>query len=126
MLYYRGETRARADQRIKERFGIAVPPRTFSTWLAEYRELTTYARLRNQVPIERRPRTLIRSVRLHHQRVYDYRVHQGKLASIVATSEHQRLQPMADYSPRWPKSARASSFRPRLNRVFDADAERDI
>src|SRR3984957_306219 len=66
MLYYRGETRQRASQRIKERFGIAVPPRTFSTWLAEYREITTYARLRNLRPVEPRPRTLIRSVRLHH------------------------------------------------------------
>src|SRR5450759_1248981 len=49
-------TAALAGQRIKERFGIAVPPRTFSTWLAEYRDLTTYARLRNQRPIEPRPR----------------------------------------------------------------------
>ena len=90
MLYYRGETRERAGQRIKERFGIAVPPRTFSTWLAQYREITTYARLRAQRPVVPRPRALIRSVRLHHQQLYEYRIHQGKLAMILATSEHQK------------------------------------
>ncbi len=97
MLYYRGETRERAGQRIKERFGIAVPPRTFSTWLAQYREITTYARLRAQRPVVPRPRALIHSVRLHHQQVYEYRIHQGKLATILATSEHQKLQPIADF-----------------------------
>lgn len=38
MLYYRGETREHTSKRIGERFGIAVPARTLSTWLAEYRE----------------------------------------------------------------------------------------
>ena len=46
-LYYHGETRSRVSQRIKERFGVRVSPRTLSQWLAEYRELTTYARLRS-------------------------------------------------------------------------------
>src|ERR1700722_8410410 len=68
IFYYRGDTRARAAQRIKERFGIAIPPRTFSTWLAEYRELTTYARLRDTQITRYRPDRIIRAVRLHHQR----------------------------------------------------------
>jgi transposase-like protein len=45
MFYYRGETRVRTAQRVKERFGIVVPSRTLSAWLSEYRELTTYAPL---------------------------------------------------------------------------------
>ena len=46
MLYYLGDTRERTAKHIKERFGITVPLRTLSAWLAEYRGLTTYARLR--------------------------------------------------------------------------------
>lgn len=91
MLYYRGETRERTSMRIKERFGIAVPSRTLSTWLAQYRELTTYARLRQEGAAHFPPNRLIRSVRLHHQQVYNYRMHRGKLASVLATPQHAQF-----------------------------------
>lgn len=96
MRYYAGDTRARTALYIKERFGIAVPARTLSAWLAEYRGLTTYARLREQRTSEhmRRP---IRSVRLHHQQVYNYRFHQPKLAAALARPEHQRFAPLGGY-----------------------------
>jgi PD-(D/E)XK nuclease superfamily len=96
-LYYRGETRQRVAQRIKERFGLSVSPRTLSQWLAEYRELTTYARLRSRTITRFTPHTLIRSTRLHHKQVYTYRVHQGKLALILAEKQHAAFSPVADY-----------------------------
>jgi hypothetical protein len=76
-LYYRGETCRRVAHRIKERFGLSVSPRTLSQWLAEYRALTTYARLRSRALMLFTPHTLIRSPRLHHKQVYTYRLHQG-------------------------------------------------
>jgi len=97
MHYYRGETRENTSRRIKERFGIAVPARTLSTWLAEYRELTTYARLRAQCATEFRPNRIIRSVRLHHQQVYQYGIHRGKLAGMLASTEHSRFQPLEGF-----------------------------
>ena len=96
-LYYRGETRQRVAQRIKERFGLSVSPRTLSQWLAEYRELTTYARLRSQALTHFTPHTLIRSTRLHHKQVYTYRLHQGKLALILADKQHEAFSPVAAY-----------------------------
>ncbi len=69
MSYYRGQTRQRVTKRIKERFGLAINPRTLSTWLAQYRELTTYARLRQLCSKHFTPYQLIRSVRLHHKQV---------------------------------------------------------
>ena len=45
--FYRGETRQHVARHLKEQFGIATSPRTISSWLSEYRELTTYARLRS-------------------------------------------------------------------------------
>jgi hypothetical protein len=96
-LYYRGETRRRAAQRIKERFGLRVSPRTLSQWLSEYRELTTYARLRPQALTRFTPHTLIRSTRLHHKQVYTYRLHHGKLALILADKEHEAFSPVATY-----------------------------
>ena len=96
-LYYRGETRRRVAQRIKERFGLSVSPRTLSQWLSEYRELTTYARLRSRALTLFTPHTLIRSTRLHHKQVYTYRLHQGKLALILAEQQHAAFSPVATY-----------------------------
>jgi transposase-like protein len=97
MHYYRGDTRAQAAKRIAERFDVTVPSRTLSNWIAEYRELTTYARLREDCAKLFRPNRVIRSVRLHHQQVYEYRIHQGKLATILATAEHQRFRIVEKY-----------------------------
>ena len=95
--YYRGETRAQTSRRIAERFGITVPSRTLSNWIAEYRPLTTYARLREEGARLFRPNRIIRSVRLHHQQVYEYRIHQAKLATILAGSEHSRFRPVEKF-----------------------------
>lgn len=97
MLYYRGNTRAVVARRIKSRFGIRVPERALSNWLAEYRELTTYDKMRQSVLSEYRPHEIIRSVRLHHQQVYEYRIHQAKLDRIVHTPRHRKLGPMGQY-----------------------------
>jgi transposase-like protein len=77
MRYYRGETRRHVTIHIKERFRLSVSPRTLSQWLAEYRPLTTYARLHPQLLPHLRPHQLICSTRLHHQQVYYYRIHRG-------------------------------------------------
>jgi ATP-dependent exoDNAse (exonuclease V) beta subunit len=44
-----------------------------------------------------RPIRLIRSVRLHHQQVYQYGIHRGKLLSILSTNQHQRFEPLDAY-----------------------------
>jgi hypothetical protein len=82
---------------MAERFGVAVPARTLSNWIAEYRELTTYARLREECARSFRPNRIIRSVRLHHQQVYEYRIHQGKLAAILGTPEHEQFRAVEKY-----------------------------
>src|SRR5215468_970988 len=97
MRYYRGDTRQQVTTHIKERFGLHLSPCTLSQWLAEYRPLTTYARSRAKLLPHFKPHQLIRSTRLHHQQVYHYRIHQGKLASLLSTAEHQAFQPLETY-----------------------------
>src|SRR5205823_11913966 len=75
----------------------ASAPHTLSQWLAEYRELTTYARLRPALLPQFRPHHLIRSTRLHHQQVYHYRINQGKHASLLSNPEHQTCRPLETY-----------------------------
>lgn len=127
MLYYRGETRAAVIKRVRERFGVAVPVRTLSSWLSEYRELTTYARLRRQGMANFRPNRIIRSVRMHHQQVYRYCIHQGKLAAILDEPRYRSrtaigsyLSEMAEACPHhlFQEGGRASQGRA----AFDLDA----
>ncbi len=95
--YYRGETREHAAQKIKERFGISVPPRTLSAWLSQYRDLTPYARLRGRYTSVYRPNRVIRATRLHHQQVYEYRFHQAKLDWALGFPKQQHLQPLREF-----------------------------
>jgi transposase-like protein len=69
MNYYQGYTRAQTSQRIAERFDIKVPPRTVSNWIAEYRGLTTYARMCDAGAKLYRPNRIVRATRLQHQQV---------------------------------------------------------
>jgi hypothetical protein len=95
--YYHGDTRQQVATRLKERFGLTLSPRTLSQWLAEYRSLTTYARLRTTLLSQFRPHQLIRSTRLHHQQVYHYRIHRGKLAYLLSQDERQAFRPIETY-----------------------------
>jgi hypothetical protein len=109
ILYYRGETRAVTVKRIKERFGIAVPLRTLSAWLAEYRPITTYSRLRDVLARNFLPHRIIHAARLHHQQVYEYRFHRGKLDFALSIPKQQHLQPiqtyLTDIAESWPAPA---------------------
>lgn len=94
VLFYQGETRERTVQRIRQRFGIAVPVRTLASWLAEYRELTTYAPMRKAGMAALPPDRLVGSARLHHRQVHEFRVHHGKLGALLHESS---LAPIAEY-----------------------------
>src|SRR3546814_10046634 len=87
MLYYRGSTRAATTRTIRERFGIDVPLRTLSSWIAEYRDITAFARMRDEARAGFLPHRIVRSVRLHHRQVYRYCVHRSE----AHTSELQSL-----------------------------------
>jgi plasmid stabilization system protein ParE len=95
--FYQGYTLEHTAKYITRRFGVSVHSRTISRWLSEYRDLTSYDRLREEGRHHLTPHQLIRSIRLHHKQVYTYRIHHGKLDHITAGSEHRRFQPVADY-----------------------------
>jgi transposase-like protein len=95
--FYQGNTLDRTAHDLNRRFGVSVDTRTISRWLAQYRDLTTYARLRADIGRRTPPHRLIRSTRLHHRQVYTYRIHQGKLAHILRGREHQAFAPIESY-----------------------------
>jgi hypothetical protein len=64
---------------MRRRYHREIPERTISSWLNEYRPLSTYSRLRLAGRKLFRPETLIRSHTFHHQQVYRFQLHRAKL-----------------------------------------------
>ena len=91
-----GHTIDRTADYIRTRFGHRLHPRTISRWLAEYRELTTYARLRRRL-------SALHATQPHPlnapppQAGLHVPVHQGKLALLLHGKQHEAFRPVADY-----------------------------
>ncbi len=67
-----------------------IPERTISSWLTEYRPLTTYARLRASCKKLFPPATILCTRTFHHQQVYRFQVHQAKLELLTSTDEETK------------------------------------
>jgi len=68
---------------LHTRFHRNIPERTISSWLTEYRPLTTYARLRASCKKLFPPATILCTHTFHHQQVYRFQVHQAKLELLT-------------------------------------------
>ena len=68
---------------LHTRFHRNIPERTISSWLTEYRPLTTYSRLRASGRKLFPPDTVVRSHTFHHQQVYRFQVHRAKLELLT-------------------------------------------
>ncbi|HEV2732097.1 MAG TPA: hypothetical protein VGV15_18870 [Terriglobales bacterium] len=77
-----GNSLTETQQIIRQRFHRQIPERTISSWLTEYRPLTTYSRLRAAGQKLITPERIIRSHTFHHQQVYRFQVHVAKLALL--------------------------------------------
>jgi hypothetical protein len=80
-----------------------VPPSTLATWIAEHRDLTAYARLREQGRALFKPSQAIRTTKLYHRQVYEYAYHQPKLAFLRHDAEHARFADLAGFLEAVPK-----------------------
>jgi hypothetical protein len=102
-LYNLGHTLAETSAALKTRRGVRVPTSTISAWIAEHRDLTTFARLRDEGRLLFTPRQTIRTTKLYHRQVYEFAYHQPKLALLRQSREHARFAPIADFLEAVPK-----------------------
>jgi transposase-like protein len=77
-LYNLGHSQEEAARRIASEHRLTVPRRTISDWIAGYRSITTFYRLR-AAAILKFPDGMLKNRRLEHQQVYEYKVHLPKL-----------------------------------------------
>jgi len=95
--YNTGYSLETSAKRLKERYGIMVTPTTLSRWLREFKELTTYARLRESGMVLFPPHQVIQSTRLHHRQVYHYRIHRAKLELLLNDRHQKNLAPLSSF-----------------------------
>ena len=95
-LFNSGHSLSETQQLIRRRFHLNVPERTISSWLAEHRPLSTYARLRGEARTTD-PRDLIRTYVLEHQQVYRFQVHLAKLDLLAESFRPAGLEGLKSY-----------------------------
>ena len=84
-----GHSLTETQQLMRGRFHRQIPERTISSWLTEYRPLTSYWRLRPSGKKLFIPDNIIRSLTFHHQQVYRFQMHHAKLELLIP--EHSGL-----------------------------------
>jgi hypothetical protein len=95
--YHTGHSVETSAMLIRERYGASVTPTTLSRWLEEYKALCPYRTLRDEGKELYPPSRIIRSTRFHHQQVYHYRLHQGKIELAFRHERHQALSPLQTF-----------------------------
>src|ERR1700694_3530802 len=82
---------------MRRRYHREIPERTISSWLNEYRSLTTYARMRAEGKKIFAPKANVRSITFYHQQVYRHQVHRAKLQILLGTPVHRTFEPVRTY-----------------------------
>jgi transposase-like protein len=82
---------------LHTRFHRNIPERTISSWLTEYRPLTTYSRLRTDGKKLFAPETIIRTINFDHQQIYRHQIHGAKLKILFESPLHSAFAPLTKY-----------------------------
>ena len=82
---------------LRRRLHLHIPERTISSWIAEHRSLTTYARLRGDAKPLFSPELIVKSYTLQHRQVYRFQVHRAKLDILFQSSGINDLAGLRSY-----------------------------
>lgn len=80
--YNQGYSLEETARKMRSRTSHHAAPSTIAAWLLEYRDLTSYRRLRAEGLRRFKPEHAIRSIKLYHRQVYGYSFHHPKLALV--------------------------------------------
>jgi hypothetical protein len=92
-----GHSLAETQAIIRRRLHVHIPERTISSWIKEFRELASYARLRGDAKELFPARELIRNYTLEHRQVYVFQVHQAKLDILSRQSGIRGIEGLKKY-----------------------------
>jgi transposase-like protein len=75
--YNLGHNLKKTNKIINSRFKTHIPKSTLYSWLARYKDICTFTRLRKKYQID--PKDIIFSKKFYHQQVYEFKYHKLKL-----------------------------------------------
>jgi hypothetical protein len=82
---------------LQQKFGASPETATLSSWLAEYKELCRYERLRPFGVKMYNPREVVEVTTLAHRQLYRFRYHRAKMRLLLNEFKHSRFRPLKDY-----------------------------
>jgi transposase-like protein len=82
--YNLGYSLSETAARLKNKTNRRVAPSTITSWLYEYRQHTSYRRLRGVGLTRFSPEQTLRSIKLYHRQVYGFAYHRSKLELLRA------------------------------------------
>lgn len=96
-MFNLGYSITETQARLHRRFHRSIPERTLTSWIAEYKPLTTYLRLRAVGKKLFTPESTVRTINFHHQQVYRHQTHKAKLQLLLGDAPHRQFAPLTKY-----------------------------
>lgn len=116
--YDLGYPLAETARRLRGR-GYSVSSSSLSRWLATYRSLATYERLRSRGLALFPPHKTLCTIKLYHRQVYEYAFHRPKLALLLGEGESEESVARSNLRTRGRQQPRFSALKDFLESVKD-------
>lgn len=87
---------------IESKYKIKLSLSTISSWLKQYKEICTFARLRKQSIKNFKPKNIIFKKPVQHQQVYLFQIHKAKLELLFNEEQNKKFIPIKEYLTKIP------------------------
>lgn len=84
-------------QQTKEKLSTEATLPAISSWLNQYKQICTFARLRKQAIKLYKPKNIIFKKPLQHQQVYLFQIHKAKLELLFNEDQNKKFLPIKNY-----------------------------
>lgn len=92
-----GHSLADTQRILRRKAHVDIPEGTIRSWLAGYRPLVSYARIRTAAKKLFTPQNIIRTYELEHRQIYRFQLHRAKIELLLAAQRHRHLATINDY-----------------------------
>jgi len=105
-LYNLGYTQTKISNIIAKKYKIKIPQRTISQWISEYKQTTSFHRIRQESKKLYPPEQILEQhTFLHNNLPYKFQIHKAKLNLLFQNTKfnnHKKFLPIKDYLKKIP------------------------